>query len=177
MNTNVYPESYLIANNLDGLSDVKFAEVFAAYYKIHFKGKKDGNIVQEDMDFNIHDLVTHLEKCLNEIIYSEEMDKTAWWKDDKFFGRDTPKAKFLAQTPEFQSRRLMETAMTMNNIYKTMVKDGRIDDCGIDADVYEVICTLAREFEETFFETDEYEDDWVGVIEKWFPARFIEEAA
>jgi hypothetical protein len=175
MNTNVYPETYLIANNLDGLSDVEFAEVFAAYYKIHFKGKKDGIIVQDDMDFNIRELTNHLEKYLNEIIYSEEMDMTAWWKDDKFFGRDTPKARFLSQTAEFQSRRLMETAMTMNNTYRNMLKEGKVDDCGIQADVYEVICTLAKEFEETFFETDEYENDYVAVIEKWFPERFLEE--
>lgn len=177
MNTNVYSNSYLTARRILDASDVEFAEIFAYYYRWHWKNKRDDHITQEDMDFNIRELVRHIEKSLEEIIYSEETESTAWWKDDKFFGRDTPKARFQAQTPEFQSRRLMETAMTMNNIYKTMVKDGRIDDCGIDADVYEVICTLAREFEETFFETDEYEDDWVGVIEKWFPARFIEEAA
>lgn len=88
---------------------------------------------------------------------------------------DTPRDKFRAQTAEFQSRRLMETAMTMQNIYNRMVKDGEIDESKLLIGVYELICDLAEEFEETFFETDEYEDDYVAVIEKWFPARVKEE--
>ena len=171
-NTDLYPYSYLMGEKLNGASDVEFAEIFASYYKIHFKQKRDGTIVQEDMDFNIHELTTHIEKSLNEIIYSETMDASAWWKDDKFFGRNTPKEKFLAQTPEFQQRHLMETAMTVQNIYKHLVETKEIEP--LNDDLYDLFCELAQEFEYTFFDTDEYENDWVSVLEEWVPKEIKE---
>lgn len=170
--------TFEMAKALNNATDEEFAEVFAylnRFRKANGIIKNEDAITKAEMDFNIYELCVWIEKSLHEIIFSEEIDSSAWWKDDEFFGRNTPKAKFNAQTPEFQSRRLMETAMTMNNIYNRMVREGKIFDGGINADVYDVICDLARKFEETFFETDEYEDDYVAVIEKWLPEQLINE--
>lgn len=170
--------TFELAKTLVNATDEEFAEVFAYLNRFHkVKGivKNEGRITKAEMDFGTYELCEWIRKSLDEIIFSEEIDSSAWWKDDEFFGRDTPKAKFNAQTANFQSRRLMETAMVMNNIYNSMVKEGKIFDGGIKADVFEVLCDLAREFEETFFETDEYEDDYISVIEKWLPEKLKEE--
>lgn len=167
-------DTFEMAKALNNATDEEFAEVFAYLNRFHNANgiiKNNDSITKQEMDFDTYGLCKWIEKSLQEIIYSEDIDTTAWWKDDEFFGVNTPKVKFQAQTPEFQSRRLMETAMTMNNIYNRMVNAGEVFDGGIKADVYEAICGLAREFEETFFETDEYEDDYVAVIEKWLPEK------
>ena len=167
--------AYEIAKEIHNADDIKMAEIFAIFNKMRLTDRMEDSLKREDMDFNVYDMCYYIESTLREIIFSEEIDSSAWWKDDEFFGRDTPKAKFNVQTAEFKSRRLMETAMVMNNIYNRMVKEGKIFDGGIKADVFDVLCDLAREFEETFFETDEYEDDYVAVIEKWLPEKLANE--
>lgn len=170
--------TFEMAKELTNATDEEFAEVFAylnRFYKAKWLITDDNPLKQDEMDFNIDDLCEWISKSLDEIIFNEEIDSSAWWKDDSFFGWNTPKAKFNAQTSEFRSRRLMETAMVMNNIYNRMVKEGKIFDGGINADVFNVLCDLAREFEETFFETDEYENDYVAVIEKWLPEKLANE--
>lgn len=167
-----------LAKTLINATDEEFAEVFAYLNRFHKSNgiiRDENRLTKDEMSLDTYELSRWIEDSLREIIYSEEIDSSAWWKDDEFFGKNTPKAKFNAQTTEFQSRRLMETAMTMNNIYTRMVKTGEIYDGGIKADVYDVLCSLAREFEETFFETDEYEDDYISVIEKWLQERLKEE--
>lgn len=170
--------TFEMAKALNNATDEEYAEVFAylnRFYKAKGIVENEDRITKAEMDFDTYDLCKWIRKSLQEIIFSEEIDSSAWWKDDEFFGRDTPKAKFNAQTAEFQSRRLMETAMVMNNIYNSMVETGEIHDDGITAEVYEVLCDQAREFEETFFETDEYEDNYISVIEKWLPERLKKE--
>ena len=87
----------------------------------------------------------------------------------------SPKEKFLSQKPEFQQRRLMETAMVVSNIYWRLIKEKKLDDGNYYGDINDVLCDLSWEFEYTFFETDEYEDDYVALLEKWLPGRLKEE--
>lgn len=87
----------------------------------------------------------------------------------------SPKEKFLAFDSEFKERRLMETAMVVSNIYWRMIKEEKLNDGNYYGDINDVLCDLAREFEYTFFETDEYEDDYVALLEKWLPGRLKEE--
>ena len=68
----------------------------------------------------------------------------------------------------------METAIVVNNIYNKMVADNKVDTNNFEGDIMEVLTDLAREFEYTFFETEEYEDDYVGLLEKWLPNKFKE---
>jgi len=165
--------TYALANSLNATTDVEFAETFAHYYKMR-KGKNEDNLTQEDMDFNIHEMAQEIEDSLKEIIYSETMDASAWWKDDKFFGRNTPKEKFLAQDEEFKQNRLMETAIVVNNIYRRMEENEEIDTGSFCGDIMEEIRSLAREFEYEFFDTEEYENDYVGVLEMWLPDKLKE---
>lgn len=89
--------------------------------------------------------------------------------------KETPKEKFLSQATDFQQRRLMETAMVVSNIYWRMASDGALEDGNFYGDINDVLCNLAWEFEYTFFETDEYEDDYISLLEKWLPDRLKKE--
>lgn len=165
--------TYALANSLNSTTDVEFAETFAYYYKMR-RGIYEEGLKQEDMDFNIHEMVEGVENSLNEIIYSETMDSSAWWKDDKFFGRDTPKAKFLAQEEVFKESRLMESAIAVNNIYRRMENDREIETGSFSGDILQEITALAREFEYEFYDTDEYVNDYLDVLEKWLPKKLRE---
>jgi len=65
-------------------SDEEFAEVFVKYFILR---NSPISIVSEelalqakDMRIDIDALVNHIKGSLNEIIYSDEIDESAWWK-------------------------------------------------------------------------------------------------
>lgn len=168
--------TFEIAREINNASDVELAEIFAYLNRFHNANGMvdDSSLKQEEMDFDIRSFMVGLEHSLNEIIYSEETDASAWWKDDKFFGRDTPKAKFLAQQEEFKQNRLMESAIVVNNIYRRMIEDDEIDVAFFNGDITQELTGLAREFEYEFFDTEDYNDDYVGVLEDWLPDKLKE---
>ena len=161
--------SYDVAMDLLRLDDVEFAEVFAwikkADYELENIDKSYIELEKEDMT-NATD-TKKLTEILNEIIKDTECCSYAWWKV-------MAKEAFLKNTAEFQQRRLMEAAIVVNNIYNKMVADNKVDTNNFEGDIMEVLTDLAREFEYTFFETKEYEDDYVGLLEKWLPNKFKE---
>ena len=166
--------TFKIAKAINNAGDIEFAEIFAYLNRFHKGFVDDCSLAQEDMDFCIDELTKWINTSLDEIIFGEETDASAWWKNDKFFGRDTPKAKFLAQQEEFKQNRLMETAIVVNNIYRRMEENEEIDTGSFCGDIMEEIRSLAREFEYEFFDTEEYDNDYVGILEKWLPDKLKE---
>lgn len=161
--------SYDVAMDLLRLDDEDFAEVFAwiakADYQVDELDKADIKLERRDMIDAID--TNKLTKILQEIIVDPECYTNAWWKTQ-------PKKAFLSKDAEFQQRRLMESAVVINNIYRRMEDEGKIDTSRFNGDIMEVITDLAREFEYTFFETDEYEDGYVELLEGWLPFKLKE---
>lgn len=85
--------------------------------------------------------------------------------------------KFDSVVGNERENRLMETAMEIMNTYAFMCHTGKINlDC-IDVDSREsTSCFIdwAREFENTYFGTDEYEDDYLSLVGE-FATKKIEE--
>lgn len=161
--------SYDIAMELLNLDDEEFAEVFAwmqraDYYASTLEAAQD--LTRADMIIATD--TVKLTGMLKEIVNSNDICPNAWWKSQA-------KEAFLKNTAEFQQRRLMETAIVINDIYNNLVKKGKIDSGNFCGDIMEVLTDLATEFEYTFFETEEYESDYVGLLEKWVPDRLKEE--
>lgn len=82
-----------IANYLYHCTDEEYAEVFALYNHLHFHDIPSANVDVEDADdivlsanemrINIDNLINHIRYTLEEIIYDEDIDSSAWWKDGK----------------------------------------------------------------------------------------------
>lgn len=65
----------------NGCTDEEFAEVFVLMYKMWKQTNADTTLETEDMlNFNAKEFGDWIGNCLNEIIYSEEVDQSAWWK-------------------------------------------------------------------------------------------------
>lgn len=93
-------------------------------------------------------------------------------------------SKFDSVTGEARENLLMETAMSIMEIYRDMLNRG-----DISSDMWEAkFCTgeldsiallqlfrdWAREFENTYFNTDDYNDDYIGLID-WFATAKLNE--
>lgn len=67
----------------NGCTDEEFAEVFVLMNKMRDENKTDVDITQEDMlQFNEFEFCSWLKFCLGEIIDSDEIDESAWWKKE-----------------------------------------------------------------------------------------------
>ena len=65
-----------------GCTDEEFAELFVLFYLMNKESKpKDVRITKEVMKSTSTDAIAaHIKAILNEIIFSEEIDPDAWWK-------------------------------------------------------------------------------------------------
>lgn len=65
----------------EGCTDEEFAETFVLMNKIKKEERNDVVVETEDMlNFNAKEFAEWLADCLDEIIFSEEVDQSAWWK-------------------------------------------------------------------------------------------------
>ena len=65
----------------NGFGDVKFAETFVLMYKIWKTNNVNYELTREDMNnFEIGEFKEWLTGCIAEILFSEEIDPSAWWK-------------------------------------------------------------------------------------------------
>lgn len=78
-----------IANFLYYCTDDDYAEVFALYTHMCFNScpsaSDDANEITlrpEDMRIKTDVITTHIKRILDEIIYSDEIDESAWWKGE-----------------------------------------------------------------------------------------------
>ena len=76
-------DMYEVVNYLTTCTDEDFAEVFVRYYYTAIKGEaEDKALTADDMRIDVKKLVRNIETALDEIIYSDEIDSSAWWKEE-----------------------------------------------------------------------------------------------
>lgn len=64
--------------------DEEFAEFFVLYYKIFKTGNLDVELTKEDMvNADVDSIMKSIKDSVNEIIFSEEVDASAWWKQEE----------------------------------------------------------------------------------------------
>ena len=166
--------TYEIGKALHAASAVELAEIFAWYNKMRGKTIPEEKLTRDDMGFNPYELVNMLGEVLHEILNSEEKYAEAWWKDDIYFGRDTPRRRFEAQSEELKQRTLMETAMRAQELFVELEKDGKIDpDSYSDNsfDIWNKLKDLSYEFEYTHYESA----DFFGETEDFFTEKLMAE--
>ena len=62
-------------------TDEEFAEFFVLYYKIFKTGNLDVELTKEDMvNADVDGIMKSIKDSVDEIIFSEEVDVSAWWK-------------------------------------------------------------------------------------------------
>lgn len=67
----------------NGCTDEEFAEVFVLMYKMWHSEDPNTDLEKEDMlNFNEFEFTDWLRSCLGEIINSDEVDQSAWWKQE-----------------------------------------------------------------------------------------------
>lgn len=67
----------------NGCTDEEFAEVFVLMYKMWRSTDPNADLEKEDMlNFNEFEFTDWLRSCLGEIIDSDEVDQSAWWKQE-----------------------------------------------------------------------------------------------
>lgn len=73
-----------VVNYLVDSTDEEYAEVFARYYHVmtdlDFARSEDFSMSKRAMRINIPHLCSIIHHALDEIIYSDEIDESAWWK-------------------------------------------------------------------------------------------------
>ena len=93
-------------------------------------------------------------------------------------------SKFDSVTGEARENLLMETAMSIMEIYRDMLNRGDISSemwetkfCTGELDsiaLLQLFRDWAREFENTYYNTDDYNDDYIGLID-WFATAKLNE--
>ena len=62
-------------------TDEEFAELFVLYNKMVKTGDLDVELTKEDMvNADVDGIMKFIKDCVDEIIFSEEVDASAWWK-------------------------------------------------------------------------------------------------
>ena len=77
--------------NIDGngATDEAFAEFFVLYNKIKKTEDPNVDLTKDDMtNADVAQIVKDIENPLNEIIFSEEVDISAWWKQKGWWEHD-----------------------------------------------------------------------------------------
>lgn len=82
-----------IANYLYYCTDEEYAETFSLYFHLHYHDIPSANIdvtdaddirlSSKDMRIDIDGLTNHIKYTLDEIIYSDDIDASAWWKGER----------------------------------------------------------------------------------------------
>ena len=93
-------------------------------------------------------------------------------------------SKFDIVTGEVRENLLMETAMSIMEIYRDMLSRKEISSemweakfCTGELDsiaLLQLFRDWAREFENTYYDTDDYNDDYIGLID-WFATAKLNE--
>lgn len=84
-------------------------------------------------------------------------------------------SKFDIVTGEVRENLLMETAMSIMEIYRDMLSRKEISSDELDSiALLQLFCDWAREFENTYFGTDEYEDDYLSLVDEFASAKLNE---
>jgi hypothetical protein len=72
--------------NVDGsneCTDDEFAELFVLLYKMWKNNDPEAKVTKDDMlNFDEFEFADWLRSCLGEIINSDEVDQSAWWKKE-----------------------------------------------------------------------------------------------
>ncbi len=91
----------------------------------------------------------------------------------------TPKNAFDKANQRTRERSLMETAMRIMELYGEMSYSHHLNPDKLDSVDYmeklQIFCTWALEYEEQFFDTDEYNGNWLCHTEDIFTAKLKEE--
>ena len=67
----------------EGASDEEFAETIILAYKIWKTGNPRVKLTKEDMiNADTETIASNIKEILNEVIFSDEMDPSCWWKDN-----------------------------------------------------------------------------------------------
>lgn len=75
---------YEVAKYLyDGCTDEEFAEVFVRYYYMCKGYAEDRDLSADDMRIDVDALMKDIRTAVDEIIYSDEIVASAWWKQEK----------------------------------------------------------------------------------------------
>ena len=97
------------------------------------------------------------------------------------YERMTPKDKFLEQPALVQQNALMETAMRIMDVFCDLQFANRLNPYKVDNKSYrerlQLFCTWAREYEETYYDTDAYVDDFTNHISDVFTPKLMDEFA
>lgn len=165
--------TFELAKELFTTDDESMAEVFAYYNRFRDTNRIEKGLKRENMDFNVSELTMFFEKTLKEIIFSEEVDTYAWWKDDTFFGRNTPKAKFLAQNDKQREGMLMETAMRGQEILCDLLSAGKVNTDNVGSfEVWGTLKDLAYAYEYAYYDNDD--GDFLDKSETFFKEKLLE---
>ena len=133
--------------------------------------EKDYQLKAEDMrGFDANATGKWIGEWMDEVIHSEEIETSAWWK------QPTPKEKFDKMPELFKQNSLMESAMRCQELLEDLRRNGTIDTTDMDSfSVWQTICDLSREFEYTYYDTDEYSADYLDISDTFFTKRLKEE--
>lgn len=73
---------WIVNPDSTGCTDEEFAELIALIAKYRRDGNKtDPNLTVEDMkSVNTEEICNWFKECLDEILFSTEIDADAWWK-------------------------------------------------------------------------------------------------
>lgn len=84
-------------------------------------------------------------------------------------------SKFDKITGQVRENLLMETAMLIENTFCYMLMNGEIDRDKVEEygtlERYTEFKSMTREYEDIFYDTDEYNDNWLGHCEEWARPR------
>lgn len=99
--------------------------------------------------------------------------------DAVVYTKMTPKNAFAKADSKRRERALMETAMRIMDIYGEMMYSHHLNPDKLDSVDYveklQLFTTWALEYEEEFFETDDYEGDYLNHTEEIFTKKLKEE--
>lgn len=78
-----------MVNFLHTGDELEFAELFVKYYKVVKSGDdlttaEDIDLTADDMNtFDLDGFLEYMKNVLGEIIFSEEIESSAWWKQEE----------------------------------------------------------------------------------------------
>lgn len=73
---------WLINEDGNGATDEEFAETFAYMQRIFGENKEDIKTPKDMMNIDTEELANWVKRCLDEIIFDSECNKSAWWKGE-----------------------------------------------------------------------------------------------
>ena len=65
----------------NGASDEAFAEFFVTFYKMHKENKEAVPSSADMLEFNPDEFSSWIHEVLEEILFSEEIGPSCWWKN------------------------------------------------------------------------------------------------